>query len=476
MTAEEFLEAEIRSRESSRGWPVLSRMWLATALCVLTALGLTWFSLEPSGTRIAIRFQDGHGLKPGDSLQNRGIEIGTVTKVELNPQLSGIEVEAELKPAAASLAREGTRFWIVRPTFDASGVSGLETAVGSKYIAVAPGPAESGQPQFQFTGLETAPIDGSNTSGLQLVLRAEKRLGINPGAPLTWRGIEIGQVLSCALSPDARHVDIQVRIYPTHQRLITSSTCFWALSGVQVDAGLTGLRVSAESLATVIRGGIGVITPAEKDARPARSGDVFTLHPQENEAWTEDAAAINLLELNPPTTLPLVASWQQKTLGFTRSLERRSLGIPIEEQGRNVLLVPASLAAIPANSITDSFQLALVNEPTQKFPLPPAIDADQLTVKLAFETGSAVPFPAERLRKADEPEDCFAARQSTSGETLLESIGQHELDSTGQRWMITRSGLSGTLWHGAAVLSARDGKLIGMLVADETGTYIAPLR
>lgn len=480
MTTEEFPEAEVRSRQARSGWPVLSRMWWATGLCVLAAVGLTWYSLEPRGTEILLHFQDGHGLKAGDPLRHRGIDVGRVVSVELNDQLSGIDVRAELSAAAKELAREGSRFWIVRPTVGLSGISGLETAVGSKYLAVAPGPAESGERRLEFSGLETPPVDGSFSSGIELVLRGAKRYGISPGAPVTWRGVEVGQVLSCGLSPDALQVDVLVRIDANHQRLINSATRFWVLSGVQFDAGLTGLKVSAESLATVVRGGIGLITPESKNATPVRAGDVFTLHPEEDPSWTANAVPLNLLELSPPAMLPLLARWQQKTLGFTRTLERRSLGIPLEEKGGTRLLVPTSFLEVPAESLAGTFQLAWESapgaEPAPKFALPDGATAEGLLSRLQLTSAAIAGLPASRLRTPTEPEDCFIVRQASSGETLLESLGRQELSAEVDRWIVSKPGLNTAVWQGAAVLSARDGQLIGVLVVTEDATTIAPLK
>lgn len=477
MTSEEFPEAEVVSR---RGNPIgrlaVSKMWLATLACLAGAIALVWYSLEPAGTKITLRFQEGHGLKPGDALRNRGIDVGRVISVELDKELAGVEVQAELAPAAKALAREGTRFWIVRPTVDVTGVSGLETAVGSKYIAVAPGASQTGQPQFLFTGVETPPIDGVDHSGLELVLRSPERYGINPGAPIAWRGVEIGRVLSCALSPDSRSVDIRIQINATHQRLINRASRFWVLSGVQLDAGLTGLKVSAESLATIVRGGIGVITPEDNAALAARPGDIFELYPEEDEDWTEQAAAINLLELVPPTTVGLTANWQQKTLGFTRSLSRTSLSVPVDTDGKTVLLVPMSFITPASGSLEGSFKVALDSSPEQALELPASSPAGALIARLPVAKSELASLPKNRLRVPAGPEDCFVARQTSSGETVLESLGKQELNLATDHWLVGKSSLRSTLWNGAAVLAAKDGQLIGLFVVDESGAYIAPLK
>jgi len=477
MTSEEFPQAEVVSRRSTAGGRLaVSKMWLATLACLAGAIALVWYSLEPAGTKITLRFQEGHGLKPGDALRNRGIEVGRVTSVELDKDLAGVEVHAELAPAAKPLAREGTRFWIVRPTVDVTGISGLETAVGSKYIAVSPGASQTGQAQFEFTGVETPPIDGLDNSGLEIVLRSTERHGINPGAPVTWRGVEIGRVLSCALSPDSRHVDIRIQVNATHQRLINSASRFWVLSGVQLDAGLTGLKVSAESLATIVRGGIGVITPEDKAAQPARPGDIFALSSEEDEDWTDQAAAINLLEFVPPTMVGLTATWQQKTLGFTRSLNRTSLAVPVDSDGKTELLVPASFIVPATGSLEGSFKVVFDSSADQSLELPASSIDDALIARVPVVKSDLASLPKNRLRVPAGPEDCFVSRQTSSGETVLESLGKQELSLAADRWLVSKSSLRSPLWNGSAVLAAKDGQLIGLFVVDDSGAYIAPLK
>ena len=126
-------------RESSTSMLRTSRLWWITAACVLLAGWLTWQSLPVRGPEITILFPDGHGLKQGDSLRYRGIDAGSVTSVVLNADLDRVVAIVSLTPAASALAREGSRFWIVRPQVSTAGITGLETAIGPRYIAVVPG-------------------------------------------------------------------------------------------------------------------------------------------------------------------------------------------------------------------------------------------------------------------------------------------------------------------------------------------------
>ena len=136
-----------------------SPMWLVTLACLALAIGLTWFSMDTPGVKVTVHFVEGHGLEPGDSVRYRGIDVGRVNEVALGESLTGVVVGIELDPAAEGLAREGSRFWIVRPEISLKGVSGLDTAVGANYVAVLPG--SSDEPQAVFEGLPSRPPETS---------------------------------------------------------------------------------------------------------------------------------------------------------------------------------------------------------------------------------------------------------------------------------------------------------------------------
>ena len=122
-------------RSVVRGWSAWidqwglrqTRMWWLTAACAAVALVLVATAWHSSGPRVTIEFVEGHGLRPGDSVRLRGIDVGIVERVVLNPALDRVEVTAELMQEASAIAREGTLFWIERPEVALSAVRGLDT-------------------------------------------------------------------------------------------------------------------------------------------------------------------------------------------------------------------------------------------------------------------------------------------------------------------------------------------------------------
>ena len=225
----------------------LSKWWLLTLACLVLAVVLAWMSSAPRGIPISIRFDQGHGLKVGDTIRHRGIDVGVVEAVELTGDLNAIEVSASLSPEAGAIAVADSRFWIVRPRIEMDGVSGLDTAIGAKYVRVIPG--RSLRRQEDFLGLSVEPTDienatyGEPSQGLEILLRATRRKGVYASAPVTYRGVQVGQVLSVGLSPDAEFVDIRARIDESYRRLVRESSLFWIASGFDIDVGITGVSV-----------------------------------------------------------------------------------------------------------------------------------------------------------------------------------------------------------------------------------------
>ncbi|EMI19234.1 Paraquat-inducible protein B [Rhodopirellula maiorica SM1] len=459
-----------------------SPMWILTLACLVIAIGLTWYSSAAPGTPIVLHFDDGHGLKPGDPIRHRGIQIGVVEKVSLRQDLNGIDVTAILDQASSTVACEGSRFWIVRPEVGMTGVSGLETAVGPKYIAVIPG--DPTQKQFEFTGLTSRPPDDLGRGGMELVLRGDDRWGVYPGSPLTWRGIDVGQVLSSSLSPDAMHVDIRVRVDQRHTRLLSRNSKFWVTSGVQMGLDVTGFEFSAESLTTIARGGIAFMTPgpaiSDDDVQP---GDVFTLYRRRDDAWLESATPLNLLAHGPPPMGTVVATWKQSYFGITRTRSDRAacLAVALPDQGQGIL-VPADLIANKSNAAEGSFQLNYQANGADSVLDAPASPASPDGILVFQVADSEIPqnqiITADRIRIPQSPEDCFAVNRRSGddqSDVVIEMIGAEQLGDNGSLWDCREAKFSREVWHGAAVISSRDEKLIGVLLVNEKGVQIAPL-
>lgn len=484
-----FPVAKIESR-AARWRAILagSRMWWVTLLCLIVAGVLVWQSIEPAGPQITIHFPEGHGLAVGDRMRHRGIDVGEVNRVDLHPDLSGVVVEVTLLPGAESLAREGAEFWIVRPRISLTEVSGLETAVGAKYIAVNPPPPEAA-PAYEFDGLAAAPPGELGARGIEIVLRGADAYGLNPGSPITWRGVPVGEVLSIGLAIDTRYVDVRARIDDAYRNLVRSNARFWVTSGVGIDASLLRLSVRAESLTTIARGGVSFITPADgAPDEPVSAGHVFELHPERDKKWVDAASTVSLIDFPLPPTIIVRAVWKEKQLGFTRNRERSIPGVLIagEVPRKFQLIAPADALQAPAGAIADSWQIRVFSagNPRPIFTVPQDVTVyplpgDLASCRLEAESPLEQSIPESRVRVATVPEDCCLVRSVDSAggpSSVIESISRTQLTPASDTWLVDHADRDLDDWHGAAVVATSDGAALGLFLAASEGPRIALFR
>ena len=489
---EEFPVAKILEVQAPRSLLLSSKMWWGTAICLVIAGWLTWRAIPAQGPTIVIRFPDGYGLKSGDAVRHRGIDVGRVTEAVLSDDLSQISASVTLTPEAAKLARAGTRFWIVRPQLSLTGVSGLETAVGAKYIAVSPGES-NGPVRKSFDGLAFVPPDEVNDNGIDIVLRSDARHGVTVGSPIAWRGVDVGQALSIHLSPDARHVDIHARIQPEYSRLLRKTSQFWVTSGLGVDVGLSGLHLSADSLTSIVRGGISFATPTKTDdPSPVQSGQMFVLHEKPDAKWLEDSRSLPLIDFSLPPTVMIHGTRKKSLLGIPRTQSFSMHGLMVQRDGTTLELLTGSDAL--------SRDLDTASEASTEFRIESLVTNFKSTIllheKLAAGSKHAMPdtyiwlvsnelqgdFPVAKpmdLREPIAPEDCCVCRSVQNdgvATSVIQSISRGQIIAREATWDVSLDTADTASWHGAPVVALADGKIIGIFLASKSGAKIARLR
>jgi sporulation protein YlmC with PRC-barrel domain len=461
-----------------------SRLWFLTLLCLLIAAGLLWWSTPQKGTIIHIQFPEGHGLKPEDTVRYRGIEVGTVESVHLDDSLDGVEVEVLLKPSASQLAKEGTRFWIVRPELSLTRISGLETAIGHKYIGVSPNPNSedaSLRSEYKFQGLADVPVDTLSDSGIELILRGDKRYSVSKGSAVTFRGVDVGTVLDVALSQEARHVDVRVRIFDQHASLLTSQSKFWVSAGLDFDFkfGLNGggFDLDTESLETLARGGVSMITTGQ--GTEVSPGDVFTLHAAADDDWYKSAANFQATDVALRGAVPFKASWSSRGLFGRKEKVAQFNGIAIIKDGVEQVVAPAQL--LEKADVDESFKLSVSGTELDRTVFTSESDMGSTRTRSLKIEGSFDPFamPEDGV-SLEEPIDCLAVRRSSDqnisfhvairGDLIKPNTEQPEL------WDVIDFNGDPNVWHGSPVVTANDGKLIGMLLIYGRKTHILPMR
>ena len=256
-----------------------SAIWVLPLIALLIGGWLGWRAYNEAGIEIQVMFASGDGIQPGKTeVIFKGMPIGKVIALELDDsgERRGVRATLEMDKRVEQHLRTNTRFWLVKPSVSLAGITGLETLVSGNYITASPG---DGEPTREFTALSEPPPLADSAPGLHLTLKAERLGSLNRDSPVFYKQIQVGRVKSYALVEEQNLIEVKVFIEPQFASLVRKHTRFWNASGVSIDAGLSGVTVRTESLASIVAGGIAFATPEHrKDSPPTDPSLPFRLY------------------------------------------------------------------------------------------------------------------------------------------------------------------------------------------------------
>ena len=255
----------------------VSLVWLVPIAAALVGFSMVMQNWLSAGPQITVSFETAEGLEANKTqVKYKNVVIGQVTAINLSEDHTRVIATVDLDQHAEPFTREDTKFWVVRPRIGASGVSGVDTLLSGAFIGADAGRAE--ETRREFLGLEAPPPVTFGAEGKQFTLRSDNLGSLGVGSPLYFRRLQVGQVISFGLADDGKGVQVQVFVNAPYDRFVTDDTRFWNASGVDVSVAADGLRVNAESLSTILAGGIAFRAPNySPDASPAAPDSEFTL-------------------------------------------------------------------------------------------------------------------------------------------------------------------------------------------------------
>ncbi len=441
----------------------LSLAWLVPSAALILAGWLAYSAWVSRGLIITVQLDQGHGIKTGYQVRYRGITVGEVRKVKLAEGFDGVIVTVSLATQADQLARSGSRFWVVRPQLGLEGVQGLETLMGPRYLAVAPG---LGAPQRHFIGLTEPPVvENVEVGDLEVIVQAARRAGLRRGAPVTYRQVPVGAVLSVGLASDGGAVEARVHIEKAYAPLIREGTRFFSVGGLEADVGLTGVSLEVESLASLVTGGIALAKPPNA-GEIVRKGQRFVMDAKPPKDWLtwQPMAVIGSSMLPPgapvPTPLRARIGWRQ---GFWISRAKSRQGWVLQTPVG--LLGPADLLHPDEDADSETVVLEVGGAVVQSKP-GAGHNGLALVPIYVIQPG----WPAQRHRSPSAPEDCVAIADPTATPLPLAAARLTALDET---WAIDPAVSVDESWHGAVVVARSDGFVVGILLVDDGQAIVA---
>lgn len=313
----------------------LSLIWLVPMVAALAGLVLVVRSVVQAGPSITITFETAEGLEADKTeVKYKDVVIGKVRSLELSGDRSHVVVTVDLNKSASSVAVEDTRFWVERPRVGLGGISGISTLLSGAYLGVDIG--TSTESRDEFVGLEKPPAIAHDLKGRRFSLHTNDANSLTIGSPVYFRKMPVGRITAADLDVSGKGVTVQVFINAPYDKFVSGNTRFWNASGVDLTLNAAGLKVSTQSVATVLAGGIAFQLYDENDpGQPARENADFTLYNDQASALAPpDGVGIDIRMVFGQSTRGLTpgspVDFRGITLGVVKSIQ-----LDYDDQKRN---------------------------------------------------------------------------------------------------------------------------------------------
>lgn len=312
-----------------------SFVWAVPIVAALIGIWLVVHSITSQGPVITISFKSAEGLEAGKTkIRYKDVDVGHVKAITLSPDRKRVLVTAEMVKSAADILATDSRFFVVKPRIAGGSVSGLGTLLSGSYISLDVGTAET--TTDEFVGLEEPPLITHDSAGTEFVLHGTQTGSLNYGSPIFFRHINAGHVTKFNLDRDGQGVTIRVFIDAPYDQYVTASTRFWQASGVDMRLDANGLRVSTESLSSLIEGGLAFQDhdDALPGGKPAFEGSVFPLFEDREHAMRAPDTKVRSFLMYFPESLRGLSKGAPVDLRGIVIGEVKSLDVEFTENGR----------------------------------------------------------------------------------------------------------------------------------------------
>jgi paraquat-inducible protein B len=279
----------------------MSLVWLVPILALVVSLGVALKAYSDRGPLIEVAFRDATGIVPGETmLKFREVAVGVAESVRFSEDLREVLVAIRVSPDVAPFIDTDAQFWLVSPEVSARGISRLDTVLTGAFIE-GQWDVDITTPSARFTALENPPVARFADGGTTVQLNIADASSLSEGAPVLFRGLEVGTLSNLRLDGDGAGALVDAFVQSPHDLRLTTGTRFWDISGFSVSVGASGLSFDVRSIAALVSGGI-EFADIVSGGQPIQPGHAYRLYDDEEAARaaillddTETAVQVSLL-------------------------------------------------------------------------------------------------------------------------------------------------------------------------------------
>lgn len=278
-----------------------SFVWIIPILAALIAIYLGYRTIIEQGPLVTITFNTAQGLAAGQTqIKYKAVALGTVESIDLSPDNEHVVVRVRMNNLGTRFLTSHARFWVVRPRFSVTNLSGLDTLVSGAFIGVDPG-SQGGHYETHFKGLEEPPGVRSDVPGSTYVLRANTIGSLSSGSPVFYRDVVVGEVLGYDLGDGIGPVTVNIFVRAPYNKLVKPQSHFWNSSGLSLGFQNGAFHVELQSLEALLAGGVTYdLPPNAISADPSPTNATFHLFDSKEDAdssgYSHKVAAVAYFE------------------------------------------------------------------------------------------------------------------------------------------------------------------------------------
>lgn len=230
--------------------------------------------------QISLQMDRGFDLKEGSKIIYKSMTVGRIKSMRLKGE--SVNAIALVDAEYAALFTKDALLWTEDLQVGLGGVVNASTMFSGPFLELLPGRSDELSDHFFVSA--AAPARTIHQDGLRIVVSGVRLSSLKVGSPLFYRQVKVGSVEQFRLSDDARSVELMLYVDRCYAYLVRKNTIFYNATAMGMEVGVFGVKVSTETVNTMIQGGISFVTPDEALAR-AEEMRSFTLHDKAQESW-----------------------------------------------------------------------------------------------------------------------------------------------------------------------------------------------
>jgi len=239
-------------------------------------------SVDEQYVNITFLSKEDTGLKIGSSIIYKSINIGQISDMKLVDD--EIVLDALIIKKYKNLLAKDSIFWIEDISININNIKNPSAIISGAFVKLLKGKSTEISNKFYIN--HTAPVSTVKKEGLRVVVKASKLSSLTIGSPVFYRQIKIGSVEAYRLSEDSKGVELKLFIDKCYTYLIRKNSIFYNATAIGMDISLFGVKISTETISTMINGGITMVVPNIPEEKVEELYE-FKLYDKPEEDWLD---------------------------------------------------------------------------------------------------------------------------------------------------------------------------------------------